>query len=202
MPELNDKLAQGSTFPLVLLSLCLLVPAHLANGQTLTTGQVIGRVSDPSGAAVAEAKVELRDLSTRTLLTTTTNTQGQYIFPQVTPGSYSVSVTAPGFERSVAPSVGVEVGKTSTININLSIGKVTQVVEVKTLPGAELETLNSTVGNIVGGDEILALPTLERNTTSLLLLQPLAMPQQSTSTLQSSRFGGQVSGARSDQNSF
>ena len=202
MPELNDKLAQGSTFPLVLLSLCLLVPAHLANGQTLTTGQVIGRVSDPSGAAVAEAKVELRDLSTRTLLTTTTNTQGQYIFPQVTPGSYSVSVTAPGFERSVAPSVGVEVGKTSTININLSIGKVTQVVEVKTLPGAELETLNSTVGNIVGGDEILALPTLERNTTSLLLLQPLAMPQQSTSTLQSSRFGGQVAGARSDQNSF
>src|SRR3989441_4462004 len=202
MPELNDKLAQGSTFPLVLLSLCLLVPAHLANGQTLTTGQVIGRVSDPSGAAVAEAKVELRDLSTRTLLTTTTNTQGQYIFPQVTPGSYSVSVTAPGFERSVAPSVGVEVGKTSTININLSIGKVTQVVEVKTLPGAELETLNSTVGNIVGGDEILALPTIERSTTSLLLLQPLAMPQQSTSTSQASRFGGQVAGARSDQNSF
>ncbi|PYV68319.1 MAG: hypothetical protein DMG97_25135, partial [Acidobacteria bacterium] len=51
-------------------------------------------------------------------------------------------------------------------------------------------------------DELLALPTIERSTTSLLLLQPLAMPQQSTSTSQASRFGGQVAGARSDQNSF
>src|SRR5256884_9860543 len=47
-----------------------------------------------------------------------------------------------------------------------------------------------------------SLPTIERSTTSLLLLQPLAMPQQSTSTSQASRFGGQVAGARSDQNSF
>src|SRR5439155_13777989 len=48
----------------------------------------------------------------------------------------------------------------------------------------------------------LFIQTIERSTTSLLLLQPLAMPQQSTSTSQASRFGGQVAGARSDQNSF
>src|SRR5438874_3588018 len=60
--------------------------------------------------------------------------------------------------------------------------------------------MDATVGNTIGGNEIVALPTLERNTTSLLLLQPLSTPQQFSS--QSSRFGGQVAGARSDQNSF
>ena len=59
---------------------------------------------------------------------------------------------------------------------------------------------DSTVGNTVGGDTLLLLPTLQRNVTSLLLLQPTSMPQQAPD--QSSIYGGQVAGARSDQNSI
>jgi len=186
----------------VLVSLCLLLVANPASGQTLTTGQVLGQVTDPSEAAVAGAKVELRDTATGAIRSATTNDQGHYLFPQVTPGRFSITVTASGFAQAVVPSVEVEVGKTSTINVTLKLGSTSQVVEVRSTPGAELQTLDSTVGNIIGGEEILALPTLERSATSLLLLQPLAMPQQSTATGQSSRFGGQVAGARSDQNSF
>jgi hypothetical protein len=184
------------------LLICLYLYPYPATSQTLTTGQVLGQITDPSGAVVPQAKVELRDNATGALRSATADTAGQYAFAQVAPGLYSITVTASGFAKTVAPSVKVEVGKTSTINVNLSLGKPTELVEVRSTPGAELQTLDSTVGNTVGGDEILALPTLERNTTSLLLLQPLAMPQQSTSTQQSSRFGGQVAGARSDQNSF
>jgi hypothetical protein len=185
---------------LVLLVMLSLVESGLA--QTLTTGQVVGQVTDLSGAVIPQAKIELRDTATGSTRTTAADSSGQYTFAQVTPGTYAVTITAPGFARTVVSSVTVEVGKTSTINVQITIGKVTETVEVASTPGSELQTQDSTVGNTVGGSEILALPTLERNTTSLLLLQPLAMPQQSTSTLQSSRFGGQVAGARSDQNSF
>jgi len=183
-------------------SLCAFSPTHPTAAQTLTTGEVLGQVTDPSGATVAAAKVDLRESATGALHTTTTNGQGQYIFPQVAPGLYSITVTATGFQQTVAPSIIVEVGKNSTINVSLKLGNTSQVVEVHSTPGAELQTLDSTVGNTIGGEEILALPTLGRSASSLLLLQPLAMPQQSTSTLQSSRLGGQVAGARSDQNSF
>ncbi|HVH72565.1 MAG TPA: carboxypeptidase-like regulatory domain-containing protein [Candidatus Dormibacteraeota bacterium] len=186
----------------ILVLVWLFLAGHLARGQTLTTGQVVGAVTDPSGAAVPGAKVELRDIATGAVHSTTTNDQGQYLFPQIPPGRYSVTVTASGFAQAIVPLVDVEVAKTSTINVGLKLGKATEIVEVHSTPGAELQTLDSTVGNIVSGEEILALPTFERSATSLLLLQPLAMPLQSTSTSQSSRFGGQVAGARSDQNSF
>ena len=170
--------------------------------QTLTTGQVRGQVTDPSGAGVPAANVELRDTATGVTRTATTNSEGQYIFAQVPPGVYSVTVSAAAFAKAVAPSVAVQVDKTATINLTLKLGNTTEVVEVRSTVGAELQTLDSTVGNTISGEEISALPTLGRSVTSLLLLQPMAMPQQSTATGQSSRFGGQVAGARSDQNSF
>ena len=184
----------------LLASVCWLLLAHAASAQTLTTGQVLGEVTDPSRATVAGAKVELRDLATGAVRTATTNSQGQYLFPQVLPGVYSLTVTASGFAQVLVSSVTVEVEKTSNIHVSLKVGATTEVVEVRSTPGSELQTLDATVGNTVGGDALQALPTLERNATSLLLLQPLAMPQQFSS--QSSRFGGQVAGARSDQNSF
>jgi hypothetical protein len=186
----------------VLFSLCVFWHVNPASGQTLTTGQVLGQVIDPSGAGVPGANVELRDAGTGATRTATTNSEGQYVIPQVTPGVYSVTVTAAGFAKAVVSSVTVQVDKTASINVSLKLGNTSEVVEVRSTAGAELQTMDSTVGNTIGGEEILALPTLGRSATSLLLLQPMAMPQQSTSTGQSSRFGGQVAGARSDQNSF
>jgi hypothetical protein len=185
-----------------LVLLCLFSLAYTVTAQTLTTGQVLGRLTDPSGATVPQARIELRDTATGSVRATTTDEAGQYTFSQVTPGSYSVTAIAAGFAHAVVSSVTVEVGKSSTINIELSLGKTTETIEVHSPPGADLQTLDSTVGNTVSSEELLALPTIDRSTTSLLLLQPLAMPQQSTSTSQASRFGGQVAGARSDQNSF
>ncbi len=180
--------------------LCLFLTANPARGQTQTTGQVLGQVTDPSGAGVPQAQIELRDTATGAVRTATTDASGQYTFAQVTPGIYSITVTASGFAKAVVPSVTVEVGKTSSINVRLKLGNITDVVEVRSTPGAELQTLDATVGNTIRGEQLHALPTLDRSTTSLLLLQPLAMPQQFSS--QSSRFGGQVAGARSDENSF
>jgi hypothetical protein len=183
-----------------LVLLCVFSPGYQASAQTLTSGQVLGQITDPSGAVVSQAQIDLRDTATGTVRTTTTDDAGHYTFAQVAPGVYSVTVIATGFAKAVVPALTVQVAKTSTINVSLKLGDITEVVQVISTPGAELQTLDATVGNTIGSEALRALPTIERNTTSLLLLQPLAMPQQFSS--QSSRFGGQVAGARSDQNSF
>ncbi len=168
--------------------------------QTFSTGQVVGRVTDPSEAVIPGATVELRDAATGAVRTATSNSAGQYAFVLVPPGTYSVTVKAEGFQQAVVQTVVVEVGKSYTVNVTLKVGPVSQTVEVTTSTGAELQTLSATVGNTLGGEILQLLPSQARNTTGLLLLQPLAMPQQSPG--QGSTYGGQVAGARSDQNAF
>ncbi len=181
-------------------TLVLSVSSSLVCAQTLSTGQVLGRVTDRSEAVVPGASVELRDTATGAVRTATSNAAGQYTFVLVPPGAYSVSVKAEGFQQAVVPSVVVQVGKSYTVHVTLPLGPVSQTVEVTSTPGAELQTTNATVGNNLGGDALQLLPSQARNTTGLLLLQPLSMPQQAPGL--SSRFGGQVAGARSDQNAF
>ncbi len=77
-----------------LVLLCLFSLPYTVTAQTLTTGQVLGRLTDPSGATVPQARIELRDTATGSVRVTTTDEAGQYAFSQVTPGSYSVTAIA------------------------------------------------------------------------------------------------------------
>src|SRR5262249_48157716 len=83
---------------------CLLLCPHSATAQPLTTGQVLGQVTDPSGAVVPQAKIELRDSATGASRSATADGAGQYAFAQVAPGLYSITVSASGFAKTVAPS--------------------------------------------------------------------------------------------------
>src|SRR5512137_2776661 len=71
-----------------------------ANAQTVTTGTVIGTVTDPSGAAVGDAAVALRNKGTNSQVTQKTNSAGQYTFVNVTPGEYELTVKKDGFRTS------------------------------------------------------------------------------------------------------
>jgi hypothetical protein len=168
--------------------------------QTAGTGTVIGTITDPSGAVVPGSKIELRDTATGVTRSVLTNGAGQYTFAGVQPGAYSVKASHAGFMEMSIPQAMVEAGKSTTINLELRVGAAQQVVEVTATPGAELQTLDASVGSVVGGDALRMLPTSGRSATSLLLLQPTSMPQQASS--QNSTLGGQVAGAHSDQNSI
>ncbi len=171
------------------------VPAQTAN-----TGTVLGVVMDPSGAVVPGANIEIKDAATGEVHNTVTNEIGRFTFVAVKPGKYSITASAAGFQKAVIESQVVEVSKSYTLNFSLKIGTSTEQVIVTATAGAQLQTLDATVGDTLGGDLLSMLPSLERNVTSLLLLQPSAMPQQADGV--SSRYGGQVAGAQSDQNVF
>jgi hypothetical protein len=99
------------------------------------------------------------------------------------------------------PDLIVEVSKSYTVDFTLKIGQSSEKVVVTAGAGAELQTLDATVGDTLRGDMLMLLPSVDRNVASLLLLQPSAIPVEGEGT-RSSRYGGQVAGAQSDQNVF
>ena len=113
---------------------------------------ITGHVTDASGAAVANAQVSATNNATSVVKTTQSNTDGDYSFTDLIPGSYTVRVELAGFEKSVLTGIGVEVGRTSTVNAALQTGATTTTVEVQENAIA-LDTttpsLNTTIENKV-----------------------------------------------------
>ena len=179
--------------------LSFLVPVSIAFGaaQTATTGIVLGTVTDPAGGVVAGAKVELTKTSTNESRTTQSNPSGQYVFPNVNPGDYTLKLSKEGFRTSTV-ALRVDVTKSYTMDFKLELGSSSQTVEVQASAQAELQTADAQVGNEVSSAEIMNLPTLRRNAAALLTLQPGVSPGTGTFP----RVGMRVAGAVDDQNVF
>ncbi len=114
-------------FLVVLLTLSLATAPLF--GQTLTTGNITGTVLDPSRAVVPNAPVNLKGLDTGSTASTTTNSSGGYSFNLLKPGRYQITVKQSGFAE-VVQTVEVEVGQTSKADIDLTVAKGTETVEV------------------------------------------------------------------------
>jgi carboxypeptidase family protein len=175
---------------LALLVLALACLPCFVLGQTANTGTVVGTVTDATGAVVAGAQVELRNTATDETHTQATNSAGQYVFPGVRPGNYRVTVTMQGFRTAAVSNLKVEVAKSHTVDVVLEVGTLAQTVEVSATARTELQTTDSTVGNVITMTQLPRFPALTRQVNELLTLQPGATPT------------GEVTGARSDQSTF
>ena len=113
---------------LVLLSVAgLMSPAAMAQQ---ATANVNGVVKDRSGAAIANAQIELTNVNTAVVRKTTTNTDGIYDFPSVVPGVYSMQASATGFTSVSQPETTLEVGQTATFDFQLKVGAAQETVTV------------------------------------------------------------------------
>jgi hypothetical protein len=176
--------------------LCFCTPVRVL-GQAASTGTVAGAVIDPTGAAVAGAAVTLIDPATNDSRKTTTNDAGRYLFANVPPATYNVTINKTGFRVTRFSNQVVTVGSALTLNATMELGSVSQTVEV-TSTGAELQTENATMGSTVSGDMMLNMPNLNRDATSLLTFQPATAPSVGGGDI----YGGQVAGSLSDQNTY
>lgn len=161
-----------------------------AAAQNVATGTVQGQVTDPSGAAIPGATVTLIDPSTNTPLTQTTNADGRYTFPNVNPGHYNLEVSKQGFATARLTNQAVEVGLSLTLNVTLQVGTTSTTVEVQAQAGAELQTMNATVGSDITGASIQMMPNLGRDANAFVTLQPGVTPT------------GEVAGLPMDTSSF
>src|SRR6266550_4611509 len=168
----------------------LWIGSPVAMGQSSSAGTITGTVTDSSGAAVPGAAVTLTDAATGGARSATTNDKGTYIFPYVNPGTYSVKISKQGFKTTAVSDQVVQVGNQLTVNAVLEVGSVSMVVEVTSSTGAELQTMDATVGASLSGETLINLPNSSRDASTLAVLQP------------GENMNGNVGGAATDQNTF
>src|SRR5450432_2132847 len=148
----SRNLATGTT--LVVLAIATLLGS--AFGQA-NQGAIAGNVSDPTGALVPNAKITAKELSTRTTYSTASSSAGSYRLPNVNIGTYDVTVTAAGFKTATLTGVLVQVATTSSLDVKLATGVITENVIVNA-DAPTVQSESSDVGGVVMQKEILDLP--------------------------------------------
>lgn len=182
-------------------ALCLFVLNTLAFGQGVSgNGSVTGRVTDPSGANVPGASIDLVDKSTNLKTSTESDAAGLYIIQNVAPGSYDLVISKSGFRKSVIATQQVVTGTQLTLDIHLEVGATSETVEVTAVAGAELQTENATMGATLGNNAVMNLPTISRDVSSLVFLQGTTAP--TFNGAEGNITSGNVAGAMADQNTF
>src|SRR5580704_6504400 len=134
-------------------------------------GSIIGTVTDPQGAAVANAKVTITDQRKGTSDTTTTNDSGNYSVTHLIPDVYTVRVEAPGFKASELKDVIVSADAASNVPLQFQVGGTSETVEV-TAEAPELKTDRADVATSFNERYVEDIPILNRNFTTLQLMAP------------------------------
>ena len=153
-----------------LLSLCLVLTAT-ARAQ-VQTGRIVGSVvTDAEKAALPNATVTVTEAATNQTVTVATNERGDFVVTPLNPGFYRVSVSSPGFQKTVINSVEVQVGQSARVDVELKVGEVTSTVEV-TSSAPQLDTESGTLGHVVTNTQIVNLPLNGRSYYELARLTP------------------------------
>ncbi len=181
--------------------LCLLVVfaiGLLCRAQSVTSLQ--GRVTDPSGAVVVGAHVRITLTGTGATREDQTNSNGDFQFQQLMPGTYNVAIDAAGFATAIRNNVVLQVSTPGSLNIALAVAAATQSTEVDASEAELVNTVDATLGNAFDSHQISTLPIEARNVVELLSLQPgVTYLGKNAGNNDSDSRSGAVNGSRSDQ---
>lgn len=141
----------------------------------ISSGTISGSVEDPSGALIPSAQVAVKHVSTGEDRTTTTNANGEFNVPFLRPGEYSVTATAGGFKSKTLSGMTVQVDQKLNLRITLDVGSSTETVEV-TGAAPLVDSVTSSLGQVIANKQILDLPLNGRNAFALGLLSGNTTP--------------------------
>lgn len=136
-----------------------------------TSTEVLGTVSDSSGAVVPGAKVTLLRTQTGEKRVAVSDASGNYSFPLIEIGDYTVTVEMEGFKLQTKTGVHVEYQQKARVNVQLDVGATTEKVEV-VATGVELKTDDASLGATIDQTRVVELPIVNRNFASLVVLTP------------------------------
>jgi hypothetical protein len=160
------------------------------------TAAVSGTVTDATGAGVPDAGIALKNLATNATRAAKSSGSGAYSIPEIMPGRYQLSVSKIGFSTKQFDAIELTVGQALSVNVALSVGTISETVDVAGSSVAPIELENAQISNIVDSRRILSLPLITRDPYSLILLSPGVV--QSNSSLG----GFSVNGSRERNNNF
>ena len=162
-------LAHAIRIATVLLALCVLSTCAFA--QTASTGALAGVVTDPSGAVVPGATIRVINTATGDTHNFVSQSNGSYLAPFLSPGTYRVEASKEGFSTEAFTEISIAVAETSTLNVKLQVGQVSQSVTVST-EAQLLQTQDQALGHVTDQRMVEGLPLVTRNYTQILSLSP------------------------------
>ena len=161
------KKAPGLAVCALLLALLL---AFSAKAQQITTGVIQGTVTDPAGAVIPGADVELRNLDTNLAKTFSTDEDGRFVFLQMQPGRYSLTVAKQGYAKVLQENLTLTIGQTISLNLAMKVSSVAETVTITATPTIDVaKTESSSTLNEIA---IKNTPVLGRKFEDLLTLTP------------------------------
>ena len=127
-----------------------------------STGTISGTVADATGAVVPGAEITVRNVETGITRVLTTNERGRYAVPQLPPGSYEISASTSGFQTEVRSGITLTIGREAMVDFSLTVGSVTERVEV-TGEAPLIETTTSTVSGMIDSKQMRDIPLNSRS---------------------------------------
>jgi len=174
-------------FAIVYTALLMLFVGISTNVFAQVNATVGGTVSDASGALIPGVEVTAKNINTGIAATRLSNEAGNYEFPSLQPGVYTVSAALSGFQTSTYNNVQLSQGQQVRLNFSLQVGSVTQAVEVVAEANTALATTSNSVGDVLPDVQVRSLPLASRNVLDLVR------------TAASSAVGDNFAGARMSQ---
>jgi len=173
----------------VALAIALAIATPFAFSQEVTAN-IVGAISDPTGAPISGADVTVTNTERGTVWNAKTNEAGQYSVLRMPVGTYTVKVTMSGFQTAVQPAFTLVLNQTARIDVQMKMGQVSETVEVS---GASpvLQTESTEVSTLINANTNVSLPLASRNYLQLTLLAPgatnvdpssMRLPQSMTSS--------------------
>jgi Carboxypeptidase regulatory-like domain len=153
---------------LLFLVLCLQISV---SAQVTTSGRLTGVVTDSQGALVPRAEIAAIQNETRTSFKATANGEGGWAIPSVPNGTYTITVSAPSFKKTVVENVKVDAGQVATANTTLEPGGAYEQIVI-TGGGEMLQTETANVSTTIVGKKIIELPFVTRDALQLVLTLP------------------------------
>src|ERR1017187_4900237 len=168
-------------------------------------GRMVGRIVDPQDASVVGASVKITNIETNITQSALTDGSGNFVITPVQAGTYSLSVTAVGFDTTMSSNIQVQVGQVVREDMKLRIGSSTTTIEVTTAPQL-LTTDSATVGQVITNEQLTDLPLNGRGFFRLAELTPGAALLPATGNSLAIRpeivDGNTISGIRGSATSF
>jgi hypothetical protein len=197
MPSLRTRW----TAVCLVVATCLWIPAWLSAQST--GGRILGRVADPTGAVLGNVKVTATNEATGVPRTTQSNDGGDYVFPEVPVGVYTLTFELAGFKKDIRKSIALDVNQVITLNMTMQLGAAQEIVDV-TSEAPLVETSSTQLGTVVNDRAIVQLPLNERDTYQFLSLQPGVQSQVGADLYYGGGSTGSVSvnGGRGRANNF
>ncbi len=209
MPSLRPRWSELCLCSAYLKALCLSLIVCLAFPAILsaqgTGGRILGRVADPTGAVLSSVRVIATNEATGVSHDALSNDSGDYVFPNLPVGTYTLTFELAGFKKDVRKSIALDVNQVITLNMTMQLGAAQEVVDV-TSEAPLVDTSSTQLGAVVNNRSVNELPLNARDTYQFLQLQPGVQSQLGSSggTFYGSDSAGSVSvnGGRDRANNF